>query len=1234
MSQAHLIDKLAQSIGLRIRKPTRTEFFLLVKELFDDLNIIKFEILLDHSGYNLTKDSLYEADDEGNIRALSISNVKGGLDPVIGMMNQLELILINEKISARDAAILSSLPKLKCLVCNPSDDEQYQVLLEISRMKQLESLVIVESFKPVDISILRSLPHLRSLILGSEVVNIGAAADIASLRAVYFDEINQEEIKALGQLRNVESIVLDIDEDFDLSTLKEMTQLRSLIVDGGIVPMDVVLELSNLQVLGIKYSHPTLEPLLHLRHLESLSLKEATITDFSALIELDKLRFLEIDGGGTQDISQLEGLASINSLNIKSSPITRMPSKLRMPNLRYLNLESHNKFKIEDANFISSCLSLETLDLSGHALTSLDFLRSLDKLQVVNVNNNHLTDIEALADLQNLTDVNISGNKIKRLSPLSSSLTLKSLDAQNNPIEDINSISGLYRLEKINLNLTGVRELSFVKRLRNLFEINLADNKIESAQALIELPFIGRIDLSNNLIREVPRSIIDLQWLESLNLRGNPIEGVDKELFEGPDEKKTLESLRDYYRGLARGRVKHDEVKLLMVGNGRVGKTSVVSRLLDHEFDPDQPSTHGIQLRQWQLDNVVQDKLNGRPLKINIWDFGGQDIYHATHRLFMKTRALFLLVWDSETEDAQFSLDEFNERYENFSLPYWIDYIKVLSGSPVIIVQNKVDSLRDKRQSYGQELRQTYPPPNGIADFCYVSAKKDEHNGMAGLTESIASALESIESIGSELPSQWVAVRYRLQELDHRFIDYNYFENLCFSEGLYRTEPRSLLDFLHKAGVVFYQPGSFGDRIILDQKWAIEAVYAIFDRRGAAYRDLKIAGRNGLTLDLLRSKVWRHFTDDEHRLLLEFMKSCELCFEFSKDVFYAPQLLPAEKPPRVALRWTRPTTNCMQITYNFLHRAIIERFIVRSGRLGADLEPEIWKNGIVIYDNKTNTEAMVEANPNHKSILIQAKGDADIEMLHMIRTKFDELHDDFPAQVAFSADGGQHFVNEDLIKQHSDAKSARVPSTGGEFVALAPLLIFLTPTKRHLPVGKLKKERPLRETPNMERPFMKTVKIFLASSEELRTDRDEFDLYFRQKNDEFQKERLYLQIIRWENFLDAISDTRLQDEYDKKVQECDIFVSLFKTKTGKYTEEEFNVAYKSFKDTGKPRIYTFFKEAQVTTGAEHRNDLISLWNFQEKLKSIGHFFTVYKNTEHLKLQFKDQLEKLRDEGKI
>ena len=154
------------------------------------------------------------------------------------------------------------------------------------------------------------------------------------------------------------------------------------------------------------------------------------------------------------------------------------------------------------------------------------------------------------------------------------------------------------------------------------------------------------------------------------------------------------------------------------------------------------------------------------------------------------------------------------------------------------------------------------------------------------------------------------------------------------------------------------------------------------------------------------------------------------------------------------------------------------------------------------------------------------------------------------------------------------------------------------------------------------------VRIFLASSAELCEDRDALDLYLRQLNDTLRSSGKYLSVVRWENFLDAMSDTRMQDRYNDAVRSCDIFISLFFTKTGQFTREEFHVAHRHFLETGRPYIYTFFKDAEIRPGHLHRADLTSLWDFQEELQALGHFYSRYDNIDHLKRLFRDQLDKL------
>ncbi|MBA2658260.1 MAG: hypothetical protein H0U72_01545 [Nitrosospira sp.] len=159
-------------------------------------------------------------------------------------------------------------------------------------------------------------------------------------------------------------------------------------------------------------------------------------------------------------------------------------------------------------------------------------------------------------------------------------------------------------------------------------------------------------------------------------------------------------------------------------------------------------------------------------------------------------------------------------------------------------------------------------------------------------------------------------------------------------------------------------------------------------------------------------------------------------------------------------------------------------------------------------------------------------------------------------------------------------------------------------------------------------------KLFLASSSELKEDREQFEIFINRKNKDWIDKGIFLDLIIWEDFLDAVSQTRLQDEYNKAIRECDIFVLLFATKVGKYTEEEFKTAFGQFKTTNKPFIFTYFKDAEISSASANKKDLMSLWAFQEKLGELGHFYTVYKNIDELKFKFNQQLDKLAASGFI
>jgi len=156
---------------------------------------------------------------------------------------------------------------------------------------------------------------------------------------------------------------------------------------------------------------------------------------------------------------------------------------------------------------------------------------------------------------------------------------------------------------------------------------------------------------------------------------------------------------------------------------------------------------------------------------------------------------------------------------------------------------------------------------------------------------------------------------------------------------------------------------------------------------------------------------------------------------------------------------------------------------------------------------------------------------------------------------------------------------------------------------------------------------MQVKKIFLASSEELKDDRRSFELMLSRLNPQWRPRNLTFDLVVWENFIDAMSKEGLQKEYNKAVEDCDIFVMLFFTKVGRYTLEEFETAFTDLKGGTGPHLYTYFRNDFILTG-DLDDHVKSLLDFKARLRELKHYPTYYRNAEDLQWQFSRQLELL------
>jgi len=238
------------------------------------------------------------------------------------------------------------------------------------------------------------------------------------------------------------------------------------------------------------------------------------------------------------------------------------------------------------------------------------------------------------------------------------------------------------RNKSIELDLRGLRLLTIPKEvfeLINLEVLSLGGNQLtELPIEICKLTKLKKLYIEGNNIKKIPKEIVQLVNLEHLSAENNPINTPPIEIVHAG-----IDTIREYFKEISKSEsVKLFETKLLIVGHGAVGKTSLVKRLVENTYVENEKTTEGIDIKNWEL------KLNEENnLKINIWDFGGQEIYYSTHQFFLSKRSLYVLVWDARIDFMMPNLTSFD---------YWLSIVSLLSNnSPILIVQNKIDE-RDR----------------------------------------------------------------------------------------------------------------------------------------------------------------------------------------------------------------------------------------------------------------------------------------------------------------------------------------------------------------------------------------------------------------------------------------------------------------------------------------------------------------------------------------------------------
>jgi len=673
---------------------------------------------------------------------------------------------------------------------------------------------------------------------------------------------------------------------------------------------------------------------------------------------------------------------------------------------------------IDRGYWINSNRKVIGLSISDAGIIDINPIAKLKNLELLGLTGNLIEDICPLFPQINLKYLFLGGNKINSIDSLSQALNLKALAIWNNPIQNFTTLASLVNLEGLYCQRIGISNINFVTNLKKLADFKASENNISDIGCLTTLNNLESVILNSNLIKVIPKKFAEkYEWLNKPNsifhgfrehiqfsIDDNPLVFPPTSVIElGSD------TVKNYYETSEQfGHAPLSEGRLIFLGDGSSGKSSIIERILYNNFEQGRPQTNGIKIEHLHL----QHPEDGRDLTFHIWDFGGQEIQHAVHKFFFTEGCLYVLVLDNRKEEEP---------------DYWLQQIETLGGkAPVLVVFNKHDenSAETVDRKY---LKEKYP---NIAGFYNTSCKTGF--GIENLKKEMELELVKLQTVDEQFPKNWLSIKKAIEQHtagSQHYLTYEAYLEIC-KQNSTDNEPaqKLLLKYFNTIGTVTW----FGEDTylqflhILHPAWITQGVYKILTGKKTAnlYGQINISDFK----ELLQPISTGDYTYDEkhYGYILSMMKKFDLCYTPDDKHLLIPGAF--GKMPKVEyseFKGESVRTYILQFEY-YMPLALIHRFVVK--KIGEALDNNYWYTGIVMKDSMSDSIAMVHADKEAKRIYIRIKGNSQLGLWESIRYELKGITTSYAKipydELVLLQDKPEYSVNyEDLINHIKAQKS-------------------------------------------------------------------------------------------------------------------------------------------------------------------------------------------------------------------
>lgn len=781
-------------------------------------------------------------------------------------------------------------------------------------------------------------------------------------------------------------------------------------------------------------------------------------------------------------------------LSLRDRPLTdlagvKLPSGLKRLDLAFTKLQSLEGVRLPDG--------LELLDLSVTPLASLDGLILPNSLQELWLQSTELTTLENVVLPEALGFLGITDSQISSLQGIVLPNNLEGFFLDGTPIRSLEGVDLPKGLSFLFMDVQLLRTMQPDDFPTELMRLSLAANEPTCLPENIRnLRGLFLLDISNLNLKELPEWLPELglpftreEDGEGIRMHNTTIEGVDMSIFD-----QSQEAILEWFEEQKRKRLAEEtgvvieeeekplnEVKVVFLGDGEAGKTHTIARLLrggGAVTDFRESSTPGI---------VIEDKsytINDRDIQVHFWDFGGQEILHSMHRMFLTQRTLYVVVLNVR------------EGNQDDRARYWLHNLRSFAnGTPVLLVLNKMDM--NKNASVNEsDLRKLYP---GLTEIVKLSTLKDsEAEFRQKFMDVLLAQIGKMDILELPLVAAGRRVKEKIQAMKENYIHGDVFRKFCDECGVTGTDTvrRGLLETFGQLGVSFCYSGSMEleKHVVLRPDWITNAIYIILFNKVHAVTNGLVSHDTIFkmltsedTENVRRTVESADYTRDEVNYVLEVFRKFRLSFLVEEGVEFLPMLCDANSTAEAVAYENDHNALEFRMHYDYLPNNVIHRLMVERRK---ELDRNnVWLTGARFVCGDTGRNAVVKSEGNLIRVLVRAEIEPRDPQRYL-----DELKD---ALERISADMGLTISKKEVIYKEGD-KTACVDYDDLLFhQEMGQTKILCRDLRKQVPLWDVlmqtdfpedEKQKKLREDIRQACEKLQNRKIYWGASEDVRTD--------------------------------------------------------------------------------------------------------------------------------------------------